>query len=204
MNPTALPANAALLVIDMQLAFDREYWDYWAGPGGTRNNPDAETVVAGLQRAWRASGRPVIHVQHDSVNPASPLRPGHPGHPVQPALAPVADEPVYHKNVNSAFIGTTLEADLRARGIDTLVITGIQTNHCVSTTARMAGNLGFTTYVVADGTATFDRVGPDGARYPADVMHGTALATLHDEFATVVTSAALHEALAEASLARQG
>ncbi len=204
MNSVSLPANAALLVIDMQLGFGPAYWAYWGGPGGTRNNPDAESVVAELQRAWRASGRPVIHVQHDSVNPASPLRPGQAGHPLHPSLLPLADEPVYHKTVNSAFIGTTLEADLRGRGIDTLVIAGIQTNHCVSTTARMAGNLGFTTYVVADGTATFDRVGPDGTHYPAALMHGTALATLHDEFATVVTSAQLHAALGEPALAAAG
>jgi nicotinamidase-related amidase len=193
MQPTQLPHGAALLVIDMQLGFGPDYWDYWAGPGGVRNNPSAEAVVAALQRSWRASGRPLIHVQHDSTNPASPLRPGHAGHPVHPDLVPLPDEPVYHKRVNSAFIGTTLEADLRALGIDTLVIVGIQTNHCVSTTARMAGNLGFRTYVVADGTATFDREGPDGTRYTAEVMHGTALATLHGEFATVVLSTTLLE-----------
>src|SRR5947208_14709 len=82
---------------------------------------------------------------------------------------PLPGEPVVQKSVNSAFIGTTLEADLRRRGITTLVMVGLQTNMCVSTTARMAGNLGFTTYVVSDATATFDNTGPDGKRYASEI-----------------------------------
>jgi len=196
-----LPENAALIVVDMQQAFSRDYWEHWGGPGGVRNNPEAEKVVGTLLGAWRASARPVIHIKHDSVNPRSPLRPEHPGNAFSSEVLPQPGEPVYSKHVNSGFIGTTLEQDLRDRGIDTLVITGIQTNHCVSTTARMAGNLGFNTYVVSDGTATFDREGPDGVRYPADLMHATALATLHDEFATIVSSQALlHSAAAPATL----
>jgi nicotinamidase-related amidase len=66
------------------------------------------------------------------------------------------------------------------------VIAGISTNHCVSTTTRMAGNLGFTTWVVSDATATFDRVGPDGINYSAEQIHAIALSDLHGEFATVV------------------
>jgi nicotinamidase-related amidase len=93
---------------------------------------------------------------------------------------------VIEKRVNSCFIGTTLEADLRNRGFDALVIAGLTTNHCVSTTARMAGNLGFTTWVVSDATAAFDRLGPDGAHHEAEQIHAIALADLHGEFATVV------------------
>src|SRR3989449_6210527 len=99
---------------------------------------------------------------------------------------PLPGEPVVQKSVSSAFIGTTLEADLRRRGVTTLVVVGMQTNLCVSTTARMAGNLGFTTYVVADATATFDNTGHDGRRYGSELIHDVALADLNGEFSTVV------------------
>lgn len=119
------------------------------------------------------------------------LRPDRPGNAFQDVVAPQASEPIFQKTVNSAFIGTDLETYLRERAINTLVVVGLTTNHCVSTTVRMAGNLGFTTFVVADATATFDRVGPDGTLYKAAQVHAISLASLHDEFATVVTTETL-------------
>lgn len=190
-----LSEKAALVLIDLQEGFAPPFWEYWAGPGGRRNHPDAEEVAARLLRTWREGGRPVFHVRHDSVNPDSPLRPGRPGNPLSALVRPSESERVYVKHVNSAFIGTELEADLRAAGIDTLVMAGIQTDHCLSTSARMAANLGFRTVVVSDASATFDRTGPDGKRYAADLMHATALTSLHGEFATIASSAEVLEAI---------
>jgi nicotinamidase-related amidase len=120
-----------------------------------------------------------------SRDPDSPLRPHLPGNAIKPEALPHDGEPLFQKTVNSAFIGTTLGAYLRHEGIHALVIVGLTTDHCVSTTARMAGNLGFDVVVVEDATATFERTGPDGVRYSADQMHRLALASLHGEFATV-------------------
>ena len=144
-----------------------------------------EARVAELLDAWRSTHRPVIHLKHMSTDPASPLRPDQPGNAFKVEAAPGPDERVIEKRVNCGFIGTTLEAELRAAGHQTLVIVGLTTNHCISTTARMAGDLGFDTWVVSDATATFDRVGPDGLRHPAEQIHAIALADLHREFATV-------------------
>ena len=188
-----LPRNAVLLIVDVQKGFDRFNTELH------RNNPDLETNIARLQRAWRRSGRPVIHVQHLSKLPDSPLRPGPPGCEIKDEVRPLPGEPVVRKSVNSAFIGTDLEADLRRRGLPPLVITGMQTNLCVSTTARMAGNLGFTTYVVSDATATFDNVGPEGQTYSSELLHAVALADLHGEFATVVDTATVLQSLDEAA-----
>lgn len=184
-----IPAGAALLVIDVQKGFDAPGW-------GPRNNASAESVVAGLLAAWRQVGWPVLHAQHVSVEPGSPLGPGTPGVEIKPEATPGAGEPVFQKSVNSAFIGTGLEAHLRSDGIESLVLVGLTTNHCVSTTARMAGNLGFRTFVVEDATATFERAGPDGTVYPAAVVHAVSLASLHGEFATVLSSSEVLATLA--------
>ncbi len=184
-----LLSNAALLVIDMQVGFDDPAW-------GPRNNPGAEANVAALIAAWRAADNPVIHVHHDSPDPVGRLRRGTPGHAVKPEAWPHEGERSYRKTVNSAFIGTRLESDLRALGIETLVLVGLTTNHCVSTTARMAGNLGFETMVVADATATFDRANLDGTMRRAEDVHQAALSDLRDEFAQIVTTKWLLAALA--------
>lgn len=178
MSPSPGPA---LLIIDVQQGLDDPSY-------GARNNPDAERRMADLLAAWRAARRPIIHVQHLSLEPQSPLRADRPGHVFKNEVAPLPGEPVFQKHVNSAFIGTDLEAHLRDRGIDSLILVGLTTDHCVSTTARMAGNLGFSVTLVEDATATFERRGPDGAHYSADIMHRAALASLHGEFATVRTS----------------
>ncbi len=90
--------------------------------------------------------------------------------------------------MNSVFIGTNLEKKLRDNNINKLVIVGLTTNHCISTTTRMAGNLGFDTLLVADATATFDRKGINGEVFSAEIIHQTTLASLNEEFAEVITT----------------
>jgi nicotinamidase-related amidase len=179
-----LDQKTALVIIDVQQGFDDPIW-------GERNNPQAEENIARLLMTWRVAGRPVFHVQHMSREPNSPLRPGQAGNSLKESVKPTTDEPLIQKQVNSAFIGTDLEDRLRAAGIQSLVIVGLTTNHCVSTTARMAGNLGFQTIVVADATAAFNRKGYDGKTYTADEVHAVSLANLHEEFAAVVSTAEL-------------
>ena len=179
MNP--FPHNAALLLIDVQKGFDDPVW-------GRRNNLDAETNMAILLHAWRPTGRPIFHIQHCSLNPHSPLYADSPDHPIKDLVHPQGEEPVLQKHVNSAFIGTDLEERLRRDSITTLIITGLTTNHCVETTTRMAGNLGFDAYLVSDATATFDRRGPDGVLHTAEEIQAMTFVNLHQEFATIVTT----------------
>lgn len=176
-----LYASATLVLIDVQQAFNDPSW-------GERNNPDAEANIGQLLAAWRASGRPVVHVQHRSLRPGSLFHPDGPGFTVKAEALPLAGEPVLYKDVNSGFIGTGLEALLRSHGVTMVVIAGITTDHCVSTTTRMAGNLGFETVLVGDAAATFERVGPNGMYFSAEEIHQTALASLHGEFAQVVST----------------
>lgn len=175
--------NPALILIDIQKGMDEiEYW------GGNRNNPDAEKKCVEILEKWRALGLPVFHVQHSSQNPQSKLYHTHPGFELKDEVKPIAGEPLIVKNVNSAFIGTDLQERLDNAGLKSLVIVGLTTNHCVSTTTRMAGNLGYETYLISDATATFDRVGINGEKYDSELVHLTTLASLNEEFAEVINT----------------
>jgi nicotinamidase-related amidase len=157
--------------------------DYW---GGERNNPDAEKNAARLLHFWRENQLPLFHVQHCSTNPKSPLAEGKPGNKIKEIVKPANGEPVIRKTVNSAFIGTDLKQRLDQNKITKLVIVGLTTDHCVSTTTRMAGNFGFDTYLISDATATFNKLGVDGKKFSAETIHETALASLNEEFAKVL------------------
>jgi len=96
---------------------------------------------------------------------------------------PLPGEPVVEKRTNSAFVNTGLEEHLRAVGAEKVVVAGLTTDHCCSTTARSASDLGFETWFVADATATHAR-----SDFDAETMHRTALASLDGEFSQIMSS----------------
>ena len=178
-----MKSQPALILVDIQKGFEIE--DYF---GGNRNNPEAEENAKALLTLWREHKLPIFHVKHNSIFSDSPLRQGQPGNEFHEKVKPLAGEPVIGKSVNSAFIGTDLEDWLDRLKITKLVIAGLTTDHCISTTTRMAGNFGFDTFLVSDATATFNKKGIDGEDYSAELIHATALASLNNEFATIVTT----------------
>lgn len=173
----------ALILIDIQKGFEFEDISYWVGG---RNNPEAEKNARKLLDFWRQNNWPVFHIQHCSTNPDSKFVEGKPGHDFQEIIRPNAGELIIQKHVHSAFIGTDLKQQLDQSNIRVLIIAGLTTDHCVSTSARMAADYGYTTFVVSDATATFDKVGADGQKFSAETIHQTALASLHKEFVTVI------------------
>jgi nicotinamidase-related amidase len=178
----------ALILVDIQKGFDNiEYW------GGQRNNLDAEENARELLRLWRKHNLRVFHVKHCSSRTESLLNETNAGNDFKDLVKPIGNEPIIKKNVNSAFIGTDLKEQLDNLKITKLVIIGLTTDHCISTTVRMAGNLGFDTFVVSDATATFNKRGLEGQIYPAELIHATALASLSDEFARIVTTELLKQ-----------
>ncbi|RED54367.1 cysteine hydrolase family protein [Aestuariispira insulae] len=175
--------RTALIMIDWQVGFDD--WDYW---GGNRNNPAAEENAKMLLDHWRTEDLPVIYVSHHSLNPESPLNMEKSGGQIIPLLAPREGEIQLAKRMNSGFIGTDLDGCLRRAKINDLVICGLTTNHCVSTTTRMAGNMGFDVQLAGDACATFDRTGLDGRVFDSQLIHDTSLTNLHEEFCIVRNS----------------
>jgi nicotinamidase-related amidase len=187
-----LDRRTVLIPIDVQRGFAGPSWE-------RRNNPDMEANGLRLLAAWRNHGLPLLHVHHDSINPDSSLNPGHPGNAFRPGFEPRDGEPSIGKSVNAAFIGTDLELRLRRLDIRTVVLFGLWTDMCVSTSARVASNLGFRTILVADACACTDSTDADGSIIPADTISRAHLATLRSEFAEVVDSDTIIKALSTLS-----
>ncbi|KAF4151733.1 hypothetical protein CNMCM6069_003195 [Aspergillus lentulus] len=207
-----LSLPTALVLIDNQAAFTHP--TYW---GTSRSNPSYETNLASLLHAFRTARKTnpalpleIIHVFHSSTSPTSPLHPADPSkgaHPLDFAQpAPDNSEPVFWKNVNSSFIGTGLEGYLQTKKIRQVVFAGLTTDHCVSTTVRMAANLGVgdvypegrpeiladgtqtvkpvekgVVVLVSDATATWAKGGFD-----AETVHKVSVESLRGEFAEVM------------------
>ncbi|MDK1490188.1 cysteine hydrolase family protein [Sinorhizobium sp. 7-81] len=184
MNSLKLPDNAVLLPIDMQQAFD-------AAPWPPRWNDRVDENGLALLAAWRAAKRPIIHVRHDSVEDGSTLRPERPGNAFRPGFGPRGGEPLVTKSVNAAFIGTDLDLRLRRLGADTVVLFGISTDMCVSTSVRVGANMGYRMILVEDACDCFDLPDGVGGVVPARDIHRAHVATLRAEFASVVTTGEL-------------
>jgi nicotinamidase-related amidase len=187
--PLSLPPVTVLVIIDMQRGFDEPSW-----PPRWNDAVDANGLA--VLAAFRAAGRPVIHVRHDSVEPGSTLRPGAPGNAFRPGFEPMTGEPIVPKSVNAAFIGTDLDLLLRRLGAQAVVVFGITTDQCVSTTTRVGANLGWPMILVEDACDCFALPDGKGGAIPAEAIHAAHVATLRAEFAKVVTTAEIVGVLA--------
>lgn len=178
-------ASTALLLIDVQRGVDDTA--YYGGSTGRVNNPDAKDKIRRILNAWRATGGKVAFTRHDSIEEGSPLKLSlETGLQLEGLEIEVGDIAV-SKSVNSGFIGTSLELDLRRNRISRLVVAGFFTNVCVETTVRMAGNMGFDTYLIHDACSTMNSIGIDGTDYDPDLVHNMSVAGLHGEFCTAIS-----------------
>lgn len=152
-NETQPIEASALLVIDVQDSFrlDAARW-------ATRSNPAFEGSVARLIETYRAAELPVIFILHQDEDEL--FLAGSPYVRLQPFLEPREDEPVLAKSTRNAFTSTNLADLLAERGVRRLAITGIQTEQCCETTARLAGDLGYDVDFVTDATLTFPITDP--------------------------------------------
>lgn len=182
-------AESALLVIDAQASFTAT--PRWA----RRANPAFEANVAALIDAHRAAGLAVFYFLHTDGDAEFAL--GSPHLRLMDFLAPRADEPVLLKNTRNCFTSTTLQARLVSLGVRRLAITGIQTEQCCETTARLAADLGYAVDFVVDATDTFPIPNPDapGEELGTEQVVERTVYALRRRFARIVTTAALVEEL---------
>lgn len=173
----------ALIVIDVQNAFNNPKW-------GIRNNPDAESNINQLINASRdADNGEVIFVQHISNDSKSAFYVSGEGVEFKSIIEPPKEtEKIIRKTVNSAFIGTDLHEYLSNHNIDTTIITGLTTPHCVSTTTRMSGNLGYQTILVEDATASFELSDTDNKVIAPNLIQYYTVNTLKGEFAKIIST----------------
>jgi nicotinamidase-related amidase len=177
--------TTALLLVDVQKGVNEV--KYYGGPSGKRNNHCAEENMRCLLAEWRRLGKRVAFTRHNSREINSPLKLElETGNQIE-GLEINGPDIVVEKDVNSGFIGTSLELELRRSGINRLVVMGFYTNYCIETTVRMAGNLGFDTYLVHDACAAVNTLGHDGEYYEPDLVHNMSIASLHGEFCTAIS-----------------
>lgn len=177
--------TTALLLVDVQKGVNEV--KYYGGPSGKRNNHSAEENMRCLLAEWRRLGKRVAFTRHNSREINSPLKLElETGNQIE-GLEINGPDIVVEKDVNSGFIGTSLELELRRSGINRLVVMGFYTNYCIETTVRMAGNLGFDTYLVHDACAAVNTLGHDGEYYEPDLVHNLSIASLHGEFCTAIS-----------------
>jgi nicotinamidase-related amidase len=172
----------ALVLVDIQN-------DYFPGGAHPLESPDAAAAAATrLLELFRATGEPVIHVRHVwDEDEATFMRPGTAGVDIHSRVRPLDGELIVTKAHPNSFRETELEAELRERGIDSLVVCGMMTSMCVDATVRAAVDLGFETTVAHDACATCD-LEFDGRTIPAAAVHAAFLAALADGYATVASS----------------
>lgn len=172
--------KTALLLIDVQASFPAR--DYW---------------VESLAQAWRPKQRAVLNAAQTSDIPVVRILHEEPGSqgafdPIGGFIRPLDDfndevAVTFHKRVHNAFSDTSLESWLRERGIERLAISGIRTEQCCETTARVASDLGFSVDFISDATLTFPMT-RQGITWSADEIKARTELVLEGRFARIINT----------------
>ena len=174
--------NSALIMVDCQNTYRR----------GVMQLTNVEPAILEAQKLLtmaRDLKVPIIHIQHDA-GVGTPYDVTADIGQISAEVAPKNGENVITKNYPNAFIATPLEAQLKALGIENVVLAGFMTHMCINSTARGAFNLGFKPTVIASACATRSLVGTNGKTIDAQSMHEAALAAIRDLFAVVLDDVA--------------
>ena len=181
--------SSALLLIDVQASFpQRPYWN----PQELGRWPDAQRELIDLAKA---SGIPLVRIFHLAPGSGGAFDPDHGFVKPLPGFEDPADA-TFYKTAHNAFTDTGLDRWLRGRGITTLWISGIRTEQCCETTARVGADLGYDVVFVAEATLTFSMSRAGRVFSAAEIRERTEL-VLDGRFARVVPVSALRNARCE-------
>ena len=183
-TPSIDTSSTALLVID----FQNEYFS------GKMPIPDGKAALNNAKRLIEmadASDMPVFHIQHLTPSGAPIFAEGSSSADFHADIQPAANHAVVRKTSISVFPTTDIDAQLKAKGIKTLIVSGLMTHACVAGATRDAVPLGYDVIVANDACATRDLDGADGKTVPHGVLHQASLATLADTFADVQSTDAI-------------
>ena len=171
-----------LVLIDIQN-------DYFSGGkmelvGMERAAQKAELIL----QKFRQLQHPVFHIRHVSLRPgATFFLPGTKGVEIHQSVSPLNAENVIEKNYPNSFRGTALYEQLKAAGIERLIICGAMSHMCIDATTRAAFDLGFSCTVIEDGCATRD-LSFKGETIKADKVHAAFMSALSVPYAKVLSA----------------
>jgi nicotinamidase-related amidase len=182
---------AALLVIDVQASFAQ--MPFWT----LDDVPAFQTALMRLDAGCRAQGVPVVHIFH--VGQSGAFRPESGFVKPLPWFTGTPDAR-FEKHTHNAFTDTGLDLWLRRRGIGKLIISGIRTEQCCETTARVGSDIGYEVDFVSEATLTFPMTHKTSHRtYSAEDIKARTELVLADRFARIVDVATCLSGLAPAA-----
>lgn len=151
---TILEKKTAVLIVDMQTAL-------------VRRNQDrlTETLdkISALTAFARKKGMEVVYIRHDGGE-GDELEKNTPGWEIFQEIAPAGTERIFDKCFNSAFHRTGLHDYLQGKGIEKIILTGMQTEYCIDATCKAAFDLGYEVVIPKGATATFDNALASGEK----------------------------------------
>lgn len=189
--------QSALLVIDAQDSF--KALPRWK----RRNNPRFEENVASLIRSYRSGHLPIIFFLHNDEDETFATTSPH--FKLMDFIKPLPGEPVLTKTTRNCFTSTPLQPLLFAKGVRRIIVTGIQTEQCCETTARVAADLGYAVDFVTEATMTFPIPNWDhpGEELGVDDITERTEYALRRRFARIATVSQLSKEVADSAASKR-
>lgn len=169
--------NSALIMIDCQNT-------YIQGVMKLAGMNEALQEAEKLLKIAREKSVPIFHIRHDGGE-GSPYDINTEIGAFIEQVAPQSGEPVITKHYPNSFIQTELDAQLKAQGVEQIILAGFMTHMCINSTAHGAFNLGYLPTVVASATATRSLVGANGQIINAADVQASAIASTRDLYAAI-------------------